>query len=281
MKKVKIIGVPEHFNYPWQMCIENGEFHEVGIDLEWKNIPEGTGKMCEMLRNQSTDLAVILTEGMCKDIALGNPSYIIQKYVSSPLQWGIHVAHNSSLEEESQLKNKKIAISRYGSGSQLMAIVHAIKMGWNIEELQYVVVDTLEGAIEALTQGTADYFMWDRFMTQPVVDQQIFRRIGVCPTPWPSFIIACTHNFYNQNQGVVKQILDIINQTTREFKMIPSIDHTLANTFGQKFDDIQLWLQMTRWSQSNFSQKEWTELNDQLVRLKIMEKPLDFEHVVK
>ena len=36
MKTVKIAGVPEHFNLPWHLCIENGEFefrtiHENGL----------------------------------------------------------------------------------------------------------------------------------------------------------------------------------------------------------------------------------------------------------
>ena len=64
MKKVKIIGVPEHFNYPWKMSIDSGDFSHAGIDLEWEDVPEGTGKMCQMLREKETDLAIILTEGI-------------------------------------------------------------------------------------------------------------------------------------------------------------------------------------------------------------------------
>lgn len=281
MKQVKIIGVPEHFNYPWQMCIDNGEFHQAGIDLHWENIPEGTGKMCDMLRNNETDLAVILTEGICKDIAEGNPTYIVQKYVNSPLQWGIHVAEKSDLFEESQLKNKRIAISRYGSGSHLMAIVHALNMGWDPNELEYVVVNTLEGAIEALTNNEADYFMWDRFMTQPIVDQKIFRRMSVCPTPWPSFVIVSTRSFLESNNNVVKHILEIINQTTAEFKMIPSIDKTLAEKFNQNLEDIQLWMQLTRWSQKNFTASQFEKLNKQLIQLNITTQPLDFDQIIK
>ncbi|HBK82778.1 MAG TPA: ABC transporter substrate-binding protein, partial [Flavobacterium sp.] len=91
MKTIKIAGVPEHFNLPWHLCIENGDFEDAGIDLEWTDVPEGTGKMCQMLRDESTDLAVVLTEGIIKDICAGNQSTIVQKYVESPLLWGIHV----------------------------------------------------------------------------------------------------------------------------------------------------------------------------------------------
>ena len=30
MKTIKIAGVPEHFNLPWHMCIEDGEFEFEG-----------------------------------------------------------------------------------------------------------------------------------------------------------------------------------------------------------------------------------------------------------
>ena len=85
MTTIKITGVPEHFNLPWQLCLENGEFEAENIDLQWTDIPEGTGKMCQMLRDKETDIAVILTEGIVKDIIAGNPSKIVQVYVQSPL----------------------------------------------------------------------------------------------------------------------------------------------------------------------------------------------------
>ncbi|HCO82598.1 MAG TPA: ABC transporter substrate-binding protein, partial [Arenibacter sp.] len=41
MKNVNIIGVPEHFNFPWQLAIEEGGFGARGINLNWTDIPEG------------------------------------------------------------------------------------------------------------------------------------------------------------------------------------------------------------------------------------------------
>ena len=205
MKTIKIVGVPEHFNLPWHMCIEDGEFETVGIDLQWTDIPEGTGKMCQMLREGTTDIAVILTEGIIKDIVAGNPSKIVQVYVQSPLIWGIHVAANSNYKTLADLENKKAAISRYGSGSQLMSIVNAENLKWDSSNLQFEVVNTIDGAVEALTAGKADYFMWERFMTQPLVDEGIFRRIDECPTPWPCFVIAVRDEFLEKNPKVIDQ----------------------------------------------------------------------------
>nr|WP_294776403.1 substrate-binding domain-containing protein [uncultured Flavobacterium sp.] len=281
MKTVKIAGVPEHFNLPWHLCIENGEFEEVGIDLQWTDVPEGTGKMCQMLRDGETDIAVILTEGIVKDIVGGNPSSIVQVYVESPLIWGIHVAGNSKFQTLGDLENTKAAISRYGSGSHLMSYVNAQNQNWNTETLQFEIVNTIDGAVEALTNGTADYFMWERFMTQPLVDQGIFRRVADCPTPWPCFVIAVRNEFLENHQQTLALLLEIINNTTIEFKEIPSIDRTLASKYHQKTEDIQQWLSLTKWSQKPLEEKVLNKIQNQLFDLKIIDKKGTFAEIVK
>ena len=281
MKTIKIAGVPEHFNLPWHMCIEDGEFEAVGIDLQWTDVPEGTGKMCQMLRDGETDIAVLLTEGIIKDIVAGNPSKIVQVYVQSPLVWGIHVAKNSSYNTLSDLENKKVAISRMGSGSHLMSIVNAQNQNWNSENLQFEIVNTIDGAVESLTSGKADYFMWERFMTQPLVDKGIFRRIADCPTPWPCFVIAVRNEVLENHPKVIDQILDIINTTTEEFKMIPSIDRTLASKYNQKNEAIQEWLKLTRWSQKRMTGSTLDKTMEQLLKLQIIDKKLPKESILK
>ena len=281
MKTIKIAGVPEHFNLPWHLCIENREFEAVGIDLQWTDIPEGTGKMCQMLRDGKTDIAVILSEGIVKDITAGNPSKIVQVYVDSPLIWGIHVDANSIYQTLTDLENTKVAISRYGSGSQLMAYVNADNEGWNTEKLQFEIVNTIDGAVEALTNGTADYFMWERFMTKPLVDKGIFRRVGDCPTPWPCFVIAVRDEVLKKHPNTIAQILEIINIKTQEFKEIPSIDRTLATKYHQQIEDIQEWLRLTEWSQKPLSEEMLNKIQNQLFDLKIIEKKGTFAAIVK
>jgi len=280
MKKIKIAGVPEHFNLPWHLCIENGEFEAEGIDLQWTDVPEGTGKLCQMLRNEETDIAVILTEGIIKDIVAGNPSKIVQVYVQSPLIWGIHVDAKSNYEKLSDLKDTKVAISRIGSGSQLMAYVNAHNQGWKTDDLQFEIVNTIDGAVEALSNGTADYFMWERFMTKPLVDNGTFRRIDDCPTPWPCFVIAVRNEILENHPETIEKILEIINQTTEEFKEIPSIDRTLSERYNQKQEDIQEWLSLTEWSQKQLSENMLNKVQNQLLELSIIDKKGTFAEIV-
>lgn len=281
MKTIKIAGVPEHFNLPWHLCIENGEFEEAGIDLEWTDVPEGTGKMCQMLREGTTDIAVILTEGIVKDIINGNDSSIVQVYVKSPLIWGIHVDGKSTVQSLAELESGTIAISRFGSGSHLMAVVNAQNQGWNIQNLNFEIVNTIDGAVEALTTKKADYFMWERFMTKPLVDKGVFKRIADCPTPWPCFVIAVRNEMLDKHPDTIQLILEIINATTEEFKYIPSIDRTLASRYHLKLEDIQEWLSLTQWSQKNLDEKTLNKVQNQLFDLSLIDKKGTFAKIVR
>ncbi|WP_136468635.1 substrate-binding domain-containing protein [Flagellimonas onchidii] len=272
MKTIRIVGVPEHFNLPWHMAMEDGAFEERGIGLQWTDVPEGTGKMCQMLQEEETDLAIILTEGLVKSISHGNPSKIIQVYVASPLLWGIHVAADNPRSSATQLENDKVAVSRMGSGSHLMSYVHAQNQGWDTHSLQFEVINNLDGAIENLSSGSGAYFMWEHFTTKPLVDSGIFKRIGDCPTPWPCFVIAATDAFLSSKSNCLNHILDIINRYTSEFKQIPSIDRTLVNRYGQKLEDIQDWLTKTTWGQTQLREETLEDVQKRLHSLELIEQ---------
>ena len=281
MKTITIGGVPEHFNLAWYLTLKKGEYKSKGINLRWKDYPGGTGQMNKALRNKEIDMAVILTEGIIKDIIDGNKSKIVQTFVQSPLIWGIHVAVHSNYTTIDELKGKKAAISRYGSGSHLMAYINAQNNDWDLKnDLIFEVVKDLDGAIKALTSGTADYFMWEKFTTKPIVDNGIFNCIGHCPTPWPCFVIAVREDFIQTNKADVKTILDIINQTTAEFKDIPSIDKTIANRYKQKLEDVQEWLSLTEWSQTIIDKETIESIQKHLYELRIIPKIAAYEDLI-
>lgn len=276
---LKIGGVPEHFNLPWHLALEEGLFLKEGVHVEWVEFPEGTGAMNKALRAREIDAAVILTGGVIKDIANGNPSKIVQLFVSSPLQWGVHVSAKSNYKEIDELENATAAISRFGSGSHVMAYVQARQRDWDTNSLQFEVVNTLENAVEALAEGKADYFMWEHFTTKPIVDAGVFRRLGDFPTPWSCFVVAAHDEVIQNDSAVLKIVLDVVNRITRDFKNIPSIDRTLALRYEQKLEDIQKWLSMTTWSQEQITEQEIMRVQGRLLDLKMITKKLTPEEM--
>ncbi|PSG88259.1 substrate-binding domain-containing protein [Aurantibacter aestuarii] len=281
MNLVNIGGVPEHFNLAWYLGLKNGDFKAENINLRWHDYFGGTGEMCKGLRNGDIDMAVILTEGIVKDIIAGNPSKIVQVFVKSPLNWGIHVANHSKFKTIDDIKGTRAAISRYGSGSHLMSYVNAENNNWDLEkDLKFEVIKNLEGAVEGLTEDKADYFMWEKFTTKPLVDNGTFRRIGNLPSPWPCFVIAVREEFLKTNLEDVKTILNIVNTTTEEFKDIPSIDRMIANRYEQEIEDVQEWLSLTEWSQKNITKETITKVQNELFALNIIPEKWDYENLV-
>ncbi|GAA0871674.1 substrate-binding domain-containing protein [Gangjinia marincola] len=270
----RVGGVPEHFNLPWHLCMELGDFNTEGIEVSWRDFPGGTGAMCKALRNDEIDIAITLTEGAVKDIVEGNPAKIVQSYIASPLIWGIHVANDSIYQTLNDLQNTTAAISRYGSGSHLLAYVNAENQGWDTSKLSFKVVRNLEGAIKALPADEAQYFMWEHFTTKPMVDEGVFRRIADCPTPWPCFVILASDKLIQQRSTKLKALLTILNATTREFKQIPAIDRMLAFRYNQKLEDIREWLSLTEWSQTQLDDSAINEVQEKLYSLNLIEKKL-------
>lgn len=278
--RIRIAGVPEHFNLPWHLALEDGAFAGKGILLEWADVPQGTGRMCAMLEAKETDLALVLTEGFVKAASAGLDAVIVQEYVGSPLQWGIHVGGRSNFREVADLRGARAAISRYGSGSHLMAYVHAEDMGWDTNSLDFKVVDTLEGAVRALTCGDADYFMWERFTTQPLVDSGVFRRLGVCPTPWPCFVLVSRGEFARSAPDTLRVLTQVINGYTSGFKAIPGIEQTLALRYNQQPEDISTWLQITEWSQSQIEHHILDNVINKLRNLNLISNSIGKEGLI-
>ena len=281
MRKVNIGGVPEHFNLAWYLTLKNGDYKSEDINLRWHDYHGGTGAMCKALRSGEIDIAVILTEGIIKDIIDGNPSKIVQTFVETPLIWGIHVASDSDFKTVDDIRGTRAAISRYGSGSHLMAYINAKNNDWNLEtDLNFEVIKNLNGAVKSLTGGAADYFMWEKFTTKPIVDDGIFRRIDNCTSPWPCFVIAVRNNFIENNEDDLKTILNIINRKTSEFKSIPSIDKIIAIRYKQEIKDVQEWLSLTEWSQDVIDKKTINNVQKQLFDLNIIPKKVNYSRLI-
>ncbi|MEL6306041.1 MAG: substrate-binding domain-containing protein [Bacteroidota bacterium] len=280
MKEATIAGVPEHFNLPWHLALEEGALEDRGLEVTWLDVPEGTGRMCELLNNRTVDMAVVLTEGALRHAAKGNPLVILQEYVGSPLLWGIHVAAQSEHEQLRDLKDAPIAVSRIGSGSHLMAMVHVQSLGWSTDSLDFRIINHLDGAVAYLRENPEAYFLWEHYTTKPLVEQGHFKRLGDFPTPWPCFVIVAHPEFVKTRQGVIRHTLETINRYSKEIKDIPSIDRTFSNRYGQELEEIQAWLSTTEWSQSQISKETLQEVTERLRSLKVLEQPLDIESLL-
>ncbi|MEL7156578.1 MAG: ABC transporter substrate-binding protein [Actinomycetota bacterium] len=240
---LRLGGVPEHFNLPWHLALASGRLDD--LEPTWTDQPGGTGDLLAALADGSLDLVSILTEGTISAIAGGLPASVIQVYVSSPLQWGVFVPAASDLHDESALAGRPIAISRFRSGSHLMAYVQARRMGWELTADQFVVTGGLEGARAAFAEGRAEVFLWDRFMTRPLVATGEFRQVAVQATPWPSFVLAATNEALTGRTAEVGRVVDEVVAQAVGLHQRPGVVGELAGRYGLDRATVEEWLGAT------------------------------------
>jgi sulfonate transport system substrate-binding protein len=248
MIQLRIGGVPEHFNLPWQLAREQRRFEPLGIALEWTDYAGGSGAMAKALHDGELDAALLLMEGAVAAIADGAPLQIASLYTDSPLLWGIHVPAASRFRSVAELRGARYAISRQGSGSHLMAFVHARSQGWPVEQLAFVTVGNLAGAVEAFAARTADVFFWEKFMTKPLVDTGRFRRVGEFTAPWPAFVVCVADAVGIERRAAVAAAVAVVQREAQALHARPDAAALIAARYGLAAPDAAAWLKTTRWS---------------------------------
>lgn len=246
--KIRIGGVPEHFNLPIHLAHEQQAFESRGVEIEWTTFKGGTGQMTRALREGTIDVCILLTEGIIADIVKGNPSKIISEYVKTPLTWGIHTGASNSLQHYSDIFDRTYAISRFGSGSHLMAIVDANSKGKTLSKEQFQVIGNLDGALESLGALETDVFYWEKFTTKPYVDAGLLRRVGEYVTPWPCFVIAAREEILKEQPDNIVRMLRTIHDSTDAFMQDDSAIQMVSERYGQKMVDVERWYHSTEWA---------------------------------
>jgi len=257
---IRIGGVPEHFNFPWHYGIKKNYFQKKGIEIEWHDFPGGTGAMSEALKNNELDMAILLTEGAIKEIIQGANFKISKTYVDSPLVWGIHTSAKNEKANLSNLASMNYAISRLGSGSHLMAYVHAAESNIQLKEAQMKIVGNISNARASLETNETDLFFWEKFMTKPFVDSGELKRLDSFPTPWPCFMIVTNNVFNSKNSTNLMLLFDVLNNILLELNTYEPIVAEIAAAFHLKQDDTKDWLESTQWN-CNFDLKGTSLLN--------------------
>jgi len=250
MTRLRVGGVPEHFNLPWRLAIEEGAFGAAHpeVAVEWVDFPGGTGAIMEALDRGTLDVATPLTEGAVTAITGGAEARITGLWVDSPLLWGIHVAGESSARTVDDVADGRFAISRFGSGSELMSRLLASQRGWPVDDGRFVVVENLQGALAALPAGDAEVFLWNKSMTQPHVDAATFARIGVLPTPWPAFCVAARRELLRERGPLLHDLRVVAGRRARQLMTDPTLADKVVRRYGLASVEANEWAQQVRWT---------------------------------
>ncbi|KAL1302946.1 hypothetical protein AAFC00_003265 [Neodothiora populina] len=249
-ERLRIGFIPEHFSTPLHFAKKH-----FGLDADLKPFPTGTGALTSSLKDNSIDVAIGLTEGFVADLGKTNaaketPVYkLAGTYVDSPLCWAISVGNKSSINDKSELKGRRVGVSRIGSGSYVMSYVLADQSGWLSSSKSPFDVVPL-GDFRALRNGVndgdkADFFMWEHFTTKKFYDNGELRRVGDIHTPWPSWMIAAREATDNKLEDMAEKLNKGVGyfRDNRE----ESVEH-ITGTMEYSREDAEAWLKTVEFS---------------------------------
>ncbi|KAA8492004.1 hypothetical protein FVE85_8486 [Porphyridium purpureum] len=255
---LRVGGVPEHFNLPWK------DAAEVSDKFVFVDVPEGSGRMVSGLLSGEFDAIVVLTECVVAEIEKRAPIKLIGTYVASPLLWGVHVNPAAHISATDDLRGKVFGVSRYGSGSHVMASVMAEMRGWNkdravgsqsTESMHFKVCHNFAGLRDALAKNDIDVFLWEKFMTKPFHDAKdcALITIDTVPTPWPCFVVAMRADASPESVRTAEESLSLALLHAKEFcddQTRSASAERIAQTFKLSPEDAAAWLQQVAYAEA-------------------------------
>ncbi|KAG2171457.1 hypothetical protein INT43_009118 [Umbelopsis isabellina] len=288
---IKIGYVPEHFSTPLLMSRDNGYFKEAGVDVELVCCPGGTGEMTSKLKDGTINVAVALTEGLTAGIANGQDWYkIVGTYVSAPLCWALSAGANSKHNSVETLNHTDVAISRFGSGSHIMAFVLADQQGWLKSDSKenppftFSALSNFKAMRDAVNAGTSDFFMWETFTTKPYHDSGEIKRIGQITPPWPAFCFAASTSLLDSDEQGLQKTLETINKATKLFmeqKDKESVEH-IVRVLDYQEADVREWFKTVSYESNlrDVSRKALDTTVETLIKAGVIEKPTEASNLI-
>lgn len=190
--------------------------------------------MIKKLLDGSVDVAAALTEGLVASIANGENGFkIFGTFVESPLCWAISAGvNNEKVTNVDSLRNGRIGISRFGSGSHIMPFVLADQRGWLNDKVEqgngaspdapsqasspftFEVLKDFKGLRDGVNSGKADAFLWEKFMTKPYHDNKEVQYIDEITPAWPAFLFAARRGV---DAAALKEFLEATREGSQEF----------------------------------------------------------------
>ena len=270
LRPVRIAGVPEPYNLPWHLAMEKDAFEAAGIDLQWHTVHEGTGRMCRMLRDDELDMAVLVAEGAVCDILNGGPIRVVSTFVDSPLPWGVHVPAHSDLHRPEDLQGVPYAISRSGSGSHIMAMLHAESLGWRPEERDMEVVHNMTGAAARMSKGSPIIFLWEQFVTARYVDAGVMRCVDVVRGDWPGFVIVAREDYIREQAATMEEVLVLLAREVADLRTGPHVVELVMQNAGFSEERAREWLRQVKWELGHADPASFANLMEVLRELALV-----------
>ena len=122
------------------------------------------------------------------------------------------------------------------------------KQQWDLTEEHFVPVGGLDGAATALPAGDAEIFLWERFVTAPLVNSGVFRKVGDLLTPWPAFYVAARPTLLANNRALIDEVVQVALAYGNSLEVAgdEAVEHIVAG-YEMTDADSRTWIGEVDW----------------------------------
>ena len=175
--------------------------------------------------------------------------------IGGVLGWAISTGANSKHTSIDTLNKTNVAISRFGSGSHIMAYVLADQQGWlssdkSDEVFDFTVLNNFQAMRDSVNSDETDFFMWETFTTKPYHDSGELKRIGQITPPWPAFMFAAHVDLLQNHAGDLQRALKAIEKATLLFMDQKENDSVklVMDILNYDEEDVRNWFKTVRYA---------------------------------
>jgi ABC-type nitrate/sulfonate/bicarbonate transport system substrate-binding protein len=222
--------------------------------------------MVTALQAGDIDVGVGLTEGWIAALGKAQAAKqdagfrVVGTYVETPLCWAISTGAKRELAGIPDLKDRKVGVSRIGSGSYVMSFVLADQQGWldtssDSPPFPVEVLNTFANLRDAVNNSTADFFMWEHFTSKRYYDNGEIKRIGDIYTPWSSWKIVASNALVNTDSSaspLKEQLEDVLQKINKGVKHFEENQEEAVQYISTKLDyseaDAREWLKTVQFA---------------------------------
>lgn len=266
-RPLRIAGVPEAFNDPF----ESTAFPS---PVEFVSEPGGSGAMLKLLQSNSVDAAFLLTECGVASAANDDAVRLVAPVVVSPLRWAAVVKQGTKPES---LATCAWAVSRPGSGSDVMLRVLAERNGWSTPTVKPF--GNFRDMAKAVLDGEVGAFLWETHTTRGLMRKGEASGLALLPgvdAPWPAFSVAVRAGC--DRVAELREAVSAFLNEAEKFQKDPVTPERVSAKHGMAPKDAKTWVGEVRYAEAGgaFKDRVLNEAFDAVVAAGVVPKGKEF-----
>lgn len=196
---------------------KRGVWKQNGIDAKTMSF-RGGRRMFQAITAGSLDMATADTIGTVRAAFAGAPFKIVADYAGGSY-FGVYVPGNSPLQKATDLKGKKIGVSRAGGSTHAIGRLLAKALGISAE-VKFISIAGFSARIASLKSGTIDGSIHGTLSTAELVPKGVVRLLvstaDYLPKNWSFHVVVTRNVFLKRDPALVKRAVSAVIKAIEE-----------------------------------------------------------------